>query len=52
MTEDEQIIELATRAQFEPESLTHEEIRQLALAVMCDLNDAGEMLKGEILNRN
>jgi hypothetical protein len=49
---EQEIVELARRGQMDPESLTLEEVRELALVVICDLNDAGENLKATHANQN
>lgn len=47
MNNEDRIIELARRAQEQPETLTEDEIRELALTVLSDLQ-GGDFLEGEV----
>lgn len=51
MSDEERIIEIAQRAQLDPESLTEDEIQLLALAALSD-EAGGDFLEAEIGNQN
>lgn len=51
MSNEDRIREIAQRGQVSPESLTDDEIREVAMAVLSDLQ-GGDVLKGEVGNQN